>query len=84
MMRNLHLILNHELNDVNYWFASNRIRINAAKTKYMIFSYKKLFHLTNIEIESATIDKINNIKHIGITFYKHLTLKNHVDEIDQK
>ena len=36
------LTLNHELNNVNNWLTSNRICINADKTKYMIFSYRKL------------------------------------------
>ena len=44
----------HELNSVNNWLTSNRICINAEKTKYMI-SYRKLLHLTNITIGSATI-----------------------------
>ena len=48
------LTVNHELNNVNNWLTSNRICINADKTKYTIFSYRKLLHLANIIIESAT------------------------------
>ena len=44
------LTLNHELNNVNNWLTSNHICINTDKVKYMIFSYRKLFHLTNIKI----------------------------------
>ena len=73
------LTLNHELNNVNNWLTLNRICINADKTKYMISSYRKLLHLTNIEIVSATIEETNNIKFLGIIFDKHLTYKNHVD-----
>ena len=50
----------------------------------MIFSYRKLQHLTNIQIGSATVEAINNIKFLGIGFDKHLTLKNPVDEIARK
>ena len=50
------LTLNHELNNVNNLVTSNRICINADKTKYMIFSYRKLLHLTYIKIGSATIE----------------------------
>ena len=56
------LTLNHELNNVNNWLTANRICINADKRKYMIFSYRKLLHLTNIKIGSATIEETNNIK----------------------
>ena len=38
------LTLNHELNNVNNWLTSNRICINADKTKYMIISHRKLLH----------------------------------------
>ena len=47
----------------------------------MIFSYRKLFYLTNIKIGSATIEETNNIKFLGIIFDKHLTFKHHVDVI---
>ena len=50
----------------------------------MIFSYRKLLHLTNINIGSATIEETNNIKFIGIIFDKHLTFKNHVNMIARK
>ena len=55
----LKLTLNHELNNVNNWLAANRC-INADKSKYMIFSYRKIY-LTNIKIGSATIEETNNI-----------------------
>ena len=47
------LTLNHELNTVNNWLTSNCICINADKTKYMMFSCRKLLHLTNIKIGST-------------------------------
>ena len=49
----------------------------------MIFSYRKLLHLTNIKIGSATIEE-TKIKFLGIIFDKHLTFKHHVDVIAQK
>ena len=58
--------------------------INADKTKYMILSYKRLLHLTNIKIGSATIEETNNIKLLRIIFDKHLTFKNYVDVIARK
>ena len=77
------LTLNHELNNVNNWLTSNRICINADKTKYMI-PCRKLFHLTNINIRFVTIEETNNIKFLGIIFDKHFTFKKHVDVIARK
>ena len=78
------LTLNHELNNVNKWLTSNRICINADKTKYVIFSYRKLLYLPNIKIGSATIEETNNIKFLGIIFDKHFTFKNHANVIARK
>ena len=50
----------------------------------MIFPYRKLLHLTNIKIGSATIEETNNIKYLRIIFDKHLAFKHHVDVIDRK
>ena len=50
----------------------------------MIFSYRRLLHLTNVKIGSATIVETNNIKFFRIIFDTHLTLKNHVDVIARK
>ena len=36
-IENIHLIVNEELNLVNRWLASNKIRLNVEKTKYIIF-----------------------------------------------
>ena len=49
-----------------------------------MLSCRKLFHLTNINIRSVTIEETNNIKFFGIIFDKHLTFKNHVDVIARK
>ena len=62
------LTLNTELNNVNNWVTSKYvcICINDDKRKYMIFSYRKLLHLTNIKIGSVTTEETNNIKFFGI------------------
>ena len=50
----------------------------------MVFSFRKLLHLTNIKIWSATMEETNNFKFLGIIFDKHVAFKNHVDVRDWK
>ena len=50
----------------------------------MIFSNRKLLHLTNIKIGSETIEETNDIKLLKIIFDKHLKFKHHVDVITGK
>ena len=64
------LTLNYEVNNVTNWLTSNRICINADKTNYMIFSYRKQIHLTNIKTGSATREETNNMKFLGIIVEK--------------
>ena len=49
-----------------------------------MISDRKLLHLTNTKIGSATIEETNNIKFLGIIFDKHLTFKHRVDVIARK
>ena len=58
----------HVFNNVNNWLTSNQTCINADKTKYIIFSYRKQLHLTNMKIGSTTIEETNNIQFLAIIF----------------
>ena len=71
------LTRNRELNNVNNWQTSNSICI---KTKYMVFSYRKLLYLTNIKIGSATIEETNNIIFLIFLNFLIQTFKTYVDE----
>ena len=54
-------LINNELKCLNRWLKSNKISINADKTKYMLFSYNKNVNLQIIKIGS------NKIKETSVT-----------------
>ena len=64
----MYITLNHELNNVNNWLTSKSICINADQIKYMIFSYRKLLHLTYIKIRYATTEETYYIKFMEYFF----------------
>jgi len=76
--------INAELVNVNSWLKANKICINANKTKYILFTYRKNIVLPPILINNDRIGEVNHIKFLGILFDKNLTFKNHVDYISAK
>ena len=77
-------MMNNELDEVNKWILSNKICINAEKTKYIIFSYKNTVHLPPISIGNSMIERSDTLKFLGIMVDEHLTFKNHVHYISNK
>ena len=49
------VLINSELKCLNRWLKSNKISINADKTKYMLFSYNKKFNFPDISVGNNTI-----------------------------
>ena len=57
---------------LSIWLVANKICINASKTKYMLFSYKKGVTLTLIKIGHHKIHKVEYTNFLGIYFDKRL------------
>ena len=48
-------VINSELKRLDRWLKSNKISINADKTKYMLFSYNKNINFPDISVVNNTI-----------------------------
>ena len=64
-------LINSELKRLDRWLKSNKISINADKTKYMLFSYNKNVNFPNINVSNNTINEISVTKFFG----KHIDKK---------
>ena len=49
-------LINSELKCLDRWLKSNKISINADKTKYMLFSYNKNVNFPDISVDNNTIN----------------------------
>ena len=49
-------LINIELKCLDRWLKSNKISINADKTKYMLFSYNKAVNFPDISVGNNTIN----------------------------
>ena len=75
--------LNNELVLVNSWLTANKISVNADKTKYIIFSYRRQTMLNLIRIGNVKIEETTDIKFLGVHLDKKLSFKYHVKYLSQ-
>ena len=77
-------LTNSELKCHDRWLKSNKISINADKTKYMLFSYNKTVNLTDISVGNNTINETSVTKFLGMHLDKNLNFVNHITEMSMK
>ena len=65
-------LINSELKCLDRWLKSNKISINADKTKYKLFSYNKNANFPDISVGNSIINKTSVTKFLGI----HIDKKN--------
>ncbi len=77
--------INLELTCINDWLKCNKLSLNIIKSKYMIFYRpQKKFDLLQLNIENTSIDKVSDLKFLGLTINEHLNWKNHIDKFANK
>ena len=80
---------NQELNQNNDWFLANKLFLNVAKTKCMIFD--KLTDQDNIPLKMLSlqlngniIERKKSLKFLGVIRDEHLTWKKYIQLIEKK
>lgn len=81
-------ILNEELNVLNKWLTDNNLRLNINKTKYMIIKSKhNPLDVNNnvvLSINGSDIEKVSEIKYLGVIIDQNLTFSRHAEFIRNK
>lgn len=82
-------IMNSELKKLDNWLKFKKLKLNADKTKFMVFGSQhncKLFKELNfnITIESVNIEQVDIFKYLGIQLDPQLKLSHHVDYMCRK
>ena len=70
--------IERELQSVSNWVNSNKLVINAKKSNFMIFSYRKKFDLPPLKFGCEVITKTDDIKFLGLYIDKHLNFNRHL------
>ncbi|PFX11674.1 RNA-directed DNA polymerase from mobile element jockey [Stylophora pistillata] len=77
--------LNKDLDEVQKWLKSNKLRLNVKKAKCMIIgSYYRLRHLNgdlNVTVNSQQLTRVTHYRYLGIEVDEALGWQSHVDAI---
>ena len=65
--------LNQEISKVNTWLLSNKLVLNVAKSKCMLFfKHPKIVPTLNLSINGNLVEQVTNFNFLGITMTKTL------------
>ena len=66
------------------WASLNDMRINAVKTKEMVFSFCRSLDLAPITIDNKVIERVAQSRLLGVTLCSNLSWKGHIDSVLSK
>lgn len=76
--------VNSELIKVNDWLKVNKLSVNYSKTKYIMFTNKKINKDITLMIDNYKLDRVSEIKYLGVVLDESLKWKSHIDLIKTK
>ena len=79
------LLINKELFKINEWLVINKLSLNIAKSKFMVFHmHRKHIEAPAPKINNIIIEKVNEFNFLGLTLDTHLNWKKHSEHISNR
>ena len=77
--------LNKEISKVNTWLLSNKLILNVAKSKFMIYlKHPRTIPKLSISINGNPVEQVTNFNFLGITLDQNITWNDHISKISIK
>ena len=76
--------LTEEIIKLKNWFDYNKLSLNLAKTKIMLFGYGKRDVQVKMEIDGVEIERVHKIKFLGIMIDDLISWKSHIKLVQTK
>ena len=74
--------LNREISKMNTWLLSNKLLLNVAKSKFMIFfKHPRTIPKLSISINDNPVEQVTNFNFLGITLDQNITWNDHISKI---
>ena len=85
-IENVSNYINNELNKVYNWLVANKLSLNIAKTKFMIFHFpqRKLNFDLHIKIDNVPIQRTEEFDFLGLRIHENLNWNPHMNKISNK
>ena len=81
----LQTTVNNEINKINTWLKTNKLSANYSKTNYIIFNNKKKDNYKfNITMEHHQLQRVSEIKYLGVIVDEKLNWQRHIELIKTK
>ena len=77
-------IVNRELDQIFKWLCSNKIKINAEKTKFIIFSYRHKVTIPELKLGESVLEQAVSAKFLGLLLDENLRFDLHIEHIARK
>jgi hypothetical protein len=78
------LRLNEDLRYLSRWLKFKQLKLNIGKTKFMIFSRTVVDEDVSVVIDDETIDRVREIKYLGVIIDDDLKFNAHIDNVIKK
>ena len=77
--------LNSELHKISEWLASNKLSLNAQKTKFMVFhSMQRKVKYPVLTLNNTIIERVKQFNILGTILHYTLKWQKHIDYISKK
>ncbi len=77
----MHKQLQQALDKVVTWAEEWSFKMSLAKSKFMVFGFKKKESQQNLRLYNRTIDRVKTFKFLGVWFEERMTQRAHVEKI---
>ncbi len=82
---NINTMLNSELEKISDWLKVNRLSLNIAKCKHMIFHMpQKKVKPLQLLIENTIVEKAQEFNFLKLTLNEHMNWKSHINNLSNK
>jgi hypothetical protein len=79
-----HLKSHQQIDKIAAWTADNQMKLNTDKSNYMVFSRSHTEFETRISMESNTLDRVEEVKLVGIWITTYLDWEKNTHEMCKK
>ncbi len=76
--------VNKEMSKLHIWFSINKLLLNLAKTKFILFGKKGVNKNINIQVNGINIKRVNEYKVLGVMIDNLLSWRPHVNQLQSK
>ena len=78
-------IINTELSHVNVWLKANKLSLNVAKTKFMVFhTPNKRVKYPKLKINDHVIERVQSFNFLGLLVHYNMTWSKHIEKVSLK